>query len=83
MLLSGIVGAVLVGIWVDRTKTFKLTTIVLSIANVAMLILVNQSLYWIDYSKTRFIICICFMGFSSIAYIPLTLGFAAELTFPL
>lgn len=48
LLGSGIVGAVIVGIWIDRTKTFWYTTVVLCVMNVAMLCVVNQTLYYID-----------------------------------
>ena len=83
LLLSGILGAVIVGAWVDRTGTYKATTLVLCIANIVFLTIVNQILYHLDYSFTLFMIACILMGFSSVAYIPLSLGFAAELTFPL
>lgn len=83
LLVSGIVGALLIGAFVDRTGMYRLTTLVLGVANIVFLCIVNQSLYHIDVNKTRFYVATCFMGFTSVAYIPLSLGFSAELTFPL
>lgn len=83
LLLSGIVGAVLIGAFVDRTGLYKLTTLVLGVANIVFLCIVDQTLYHIDRGSTAFYVAVCFMGFTSVAYIPLSLGFSAELTFPL
>ena len=83
LLASGVVGSVLVGVWIDYTKTFKVTSVVLAAINIGMLVIINESLYHIEHVYTLFVISCCLMGFSSIAYIPLTLSFAAELTFPL
>lgn len=83
LLAAGVVGAVSVGAFVDRTGLYKGTTLVLGFANIVFLTILNQTLYHIDDSKTRFYISACFMGFTSVAYIPLSLGFSAELTFPL
>ena len=83
LLGSGVVGAMLVATWVDRSNTYKITTIVLGLANVIFLGIMNQTLYHIDEDRTLFLVAACFMGFTSVSYIPLTLSFAAELTFPL
>lgn len=83
LLGSGVVGAILIGTWVDRTGLYKMTMIILGIANIVFLGLLNQTLYHIEESKTLFLVSACLMGFTSVSYIPLSLSFAAELTFPL
>ena len=83
LLGSGVVGAMLIATWVDRSNTYKMTTIVLGLANVIFLGIMNQTLYHLSEDRTLFLLSACFMGFTSVAYIPLTLAFAAELTFPL
>ena len=83
LLVSGIIGAVIVGIMVDRTGAYKITMITLSTMNVIFLTIVNQTVYHLEFSKELFYASLILMGFSSVAYIPLTFSFAAELTFPL
>ena len=82
LLFSGIVGAVIIGAWVDRTATYKTTMAVLCLGNIVFLICVTQTLYHLHENRTLFYISCCFMGFSSVSLIPLSIGFAAELTFP-
>lgn len=83
LLLAGIIGAIMVGAIVDRTGAYKITTIVLSLLNVIFLTVVNQTVYHLEYSYALFMISMMLMGFSSVAYLPLSFSFAAELTFPL
>ena len=83
LLVSGIFGAILVGAYVDRTGTYKCTTLSLCVANIIFVTGMNQTLYHLDFSQGLFITCLILCGFSSVAYIPLSLGFGAELTFPL
>lgn len=83
LLVSGIFGAIIVGAYVDRTGTYKCTTLGLCVANIIFLTGMNQTLYHLDFSRGLFITCLILCGFSSVAYIPLSLGFGAELTFPL
>ena len=83
LLGSGIVGAIVIGAWVDRTATYKATTIFLCAANVIFLTIVMETLYHLEYSYTLFLVSLLLMGFASVSYIPLSLGFAAELTFPM
>lgn len=83
LLLSGIVGAIVIGALVDRTGAYKSTTIVLSLLNCIFLTVVNQTVYHIDYSYALFLVSLLLMGFSSVSYIPLSMSFAAELTFPM
>ena len=41
LLGSGVVGAMLIATWVDRSNTYKLTTVVLGLANVIFLGIMN------------------------------------------
>ena len=82
LLVSGILGAVIIGAWVDRTATYKATYAVLCMGNIVFLICVTQTLYHLHEDRTLFYISCCCMGFSSVSLIPLSIGFAAELTFP-
>lgn len=83
LLVAGIVGAVVISAFVDRTGTYKMTMIVLSLLNTIFLTAVNQTVYHIDYSYALFLASLILMGFSSVSYIPLCFSFAAEVTFPL
>ena len=83
LLLAGIFGAIVVGAIVDRTGAYKITTVILCLCNFVFLTVVNQTVYHIDYSYALFMVSLLLMGFASVSYIPLSFGFAAELTFPL
>ena len=83
LLSSGVIGAVLIGAWVDRTSTYKLTTLLVLTSSVVMLTITNQTIYYLNENMTLFIVSLILLGFSSVAFIPLTLNFAAEVTFPL
>lgn len=83
LLSSGIIGAVLIGAWVDRTSTYKVTTLLILLSTVVFLTITNQTIYHLNESMTLFIVSLILLGFASVAFIPLTLNFAAELTFPL
>ena len=83
LLVAGILGALVIGAFVDRTGLYKTTTICLCLANIIFLATVNQTVYHLEFSYTLFLTSCILMGFASVSYIPLSLGFAAELTFPL
>lgn len=83
LLIAGIIGAICVGVLVDRTGAYKITMLVLSVMNLVFLIIVNQTVYHLDYSYALFLVSLLLMGFSSVSFIPLAFSFAAELTFPL
>jgi hypothetical protein len=83
LLGSGVVGAVLVSLWVDRTGTYRMSTIVIIAANTIFLAATSESLYYIKFSYGLFFTMLLLKSFVGVAFIPLALGFAAELTFPL
>ena len=83
LLVAGIIGAVIIGAWVDRTGTYKVSTIVIVAANMLFLTSTNWTIYHLEFSKALFMTSTILMGFASVSFIPLALGFAAELTFPL
>ncbi|CAL1540826.1 unnamed protein product [Lymnaea stagnalis] len=80
IVLMGVAGAVLAGIWLDKTKTFKATTIaiyVLSLAGtVAFTFTLDLEAIWIVYVTAGS------LGFFMTGYLPVGFEFAAELTFP-
>lgn len=83
LLVSGLVGAILTGIWIDRTNTYKITSLVLIAGNVIFLTGITQTVYHAEYSRTLLLLSIILMGFCAVSYIPISLGLASELTFPL
>mmetsp|Transcript_11586 Transcript_11586/g.15695 ORF Transcript_11586/g.15695 Transcript_11586/m.15695 type:complete len:99 (-) Transcript_11586:514-810(-) len=50
LLAAGVLGAILIGAFVDRTGFYKMTTLVLGVANMVFLGILNQTLYHIDQS---------------------------------
>lgn len=80
MILAGVFGSLLSGFWLDRTKTFKATTIgiyLLScIGMVVYTFILKLNLLWLVY------VCVGFFGFFMTGYRPCGFQFAAEVTFP-
>ncbi|XP_035826589.1 feline leukemia virus subgroup C receptor-related protein 2 [Aplysia californica] len=80
IVLLGVAGAVVGGIWLDRTKTFKSTTIaiyVMSLAGmVAFTFTLDLGLLWVVYVTAGS------LGFFMTGYLPVGFEFAAEITFP-
>ena len=83
LLGAGVFGAVVVSIWLDRTATYRITTIVIIAGNTIFLAATNESLYYIEYSYGLFMTSLLLKSVVGVAFIPVALGFAAELTFPL
>ncbi|GFO46731.1 feline leukemia virus subgroup c receptor-related protein 2 [Plakobranchus ocellatus] len=80
IVLCGIVGAVLAGIWLDKTKKFKETTIgiyLLSLAGaLAFTFMLDLGKIWIVFLTAGS------LGFFMTGYLPVGFEFAAEITFP-
>lgn len=80
LILSGLVGAILAGIWLDRTKYYKATTVFIYLMSVGCLVAftftLGLQLIWIVF------ICVGLIGFFMTGYLPVGFEFAAELTFP-
>ena len=83
MLGSGIVGAVFVGFFLDKTRLYKCTMRVILFFTVFATIMIIVTLTWFVDHEPMFIGLCEVLGFFSTAYIPLSLSFGAELTFPL
>ncbi|KAB0374630.1 hypothetical protein FD755_013122 [Muntiacus reevesi] len=78
--IAGMLGAVISGIWLDRTKTYKETTLVLYIMTLVGMAgytgTLNLGHLWIVYITAGII------GFSITGYLTLGFEFAMELTYP-
>ncbi|KAM6133106.1 choline/ethanolamine transporter FLVCR2 [Phoenicopterus ruber ruber] len=80
IVLSGMVGALISGIWLDRTKTYKQTTLVVYIMSLVGMIAYTFTLslghLWVVFVTAGM------LGFFMTGYLPLGFEFAAELTYP-
>ncbi|NWR71276.1 FLVC2 protein, partial [Centropus unirufus] len=80
IVLSGMVGALISGFWLDRTKTYKQTTLVVYIMSLVGMIVftftLNLGHLWIVFVTAGS------LGFFMTGYLPLGFEFAAELTYP-
>ncbi|XP_009579401.1 PREDICTED: feline leukemia virus subgroup C receptor-related protein 2, partial [Fulmarus glacialis] len=80
IILSGMAGALISGIWLDRTKTYKQTTLVVYIMSLVGMIAYTFTLslghLWVVFVTAGM------LGFFMTGYLPLGFEFAAELTYP-
>ncbi|NXE33197.1 FLVC2 protein, partial [Ptilorrhoa leucosticta] len=80
IILSGMVGALISGIWLDKTKTYKQTTLVVYIMSLVGMIIYTFTLslghLWVVFVTAGS------LGFFMTGYLPLGFEFAAELTYP-
>ena len=81
LLVSGLLGAVISGVFVDQTGQFKLCLIM-------VLTIVVGSISTMAYSLSidnmdMFIWTAGFLGFGAVAYVPISLALGVELTFPM
>ncbi|XP_025912983.1 feline leukemia virus subgroup C receptor-related protein 2 [Apteryx rowi] len=80
IVLSGMVGALISGIWLDRTKTYKQTTLVVYIMSLVGMVVYTFTLslghLWVVFVTAGV------LGFFMTGYLPLGFEFAAELTYP-
>ncbi|XP_064514858.1 heme transporter FLVCR2 isoform X1 [Pseudopipra pipra] len=80
IIVSGTVGALISGIWLDRTKTYKQTTLVIYIMSLVGMIIYTFTLslghLWVVFVTAGM------LGFFMTGYLPLGFEFAAELTYP-
>ncbi|XP_075470814.1 choline/ethanolamine transporter FLVCR2 isoform X2 [Ascaphus truei] len=78
--ISGMCGALVTGLWLDRTKTYKQTTLLVYIFSLAGMVtftfILNLGHLWIVFLTAG-----C-LGFFMTGYLPLGFEFAAELTHP-
>ncbi|XP_045196562.2 feline leukemia virus subgroup C receptor-related protein 2-like isoform X2 [Mercenaria mercenaria] len=80
LVLAGVVGSIVAGIWLDRTKSFKPTTVgiyFLSMAGmVALTFTMGVGLIWVVFLTSAA------LGFFMTGYLPVGFEFAAEITYP-
>lgn len=80
LVLAGVLGSVVAGLWLDRTKSFKPTTIgiyFLSMAGmVALTFTMDVGLIWVVFLTGGA------LGFFMTGYLPVGFEFAAEITYP-
>ncbi|KAL7992570.1 hypothetical protein Chor_016826 [Crotalus horridus] len=80
IIVAGMFGALISGIWLDRTKTYKQTTLVVYIMSFVGLVVYTFTLdlghIWVVFITAGV------LGFFMTGYLPLGFEFAAELTYP-
>ena len=83
LLMAGVLGAILIGAFIDRTLKYKcaMTTITFIITFATIMVIVSLT-YFLE-NESIFIGWMELLGFFCTAYIPLCLSYGAELTFPL
>uniref|UniRef100_A0A3Q2TX11 FLVCR choline and putative heme transporter 2 n=1 Tax=Fundulus heteroclitus TaxID=8078 RepID=A0A3Q2TX11_FUNHE len=79
IVIAGMVGSLICGIWLDRTKTYKQTTLAVYVMTLVGMIVyaatINQHI-WVVFITAGS------LGFFMTGYLPLGFEFAAELTYP-
>ncbi|KAG7509900.1 feline leukemia virus subgroup C receptor-related protein 2 isoform X3 [Solea senegalensis] len=80
IVIAGMVGSLICGIWLDKTKTYKQTTLVVYLLSlIGMLIYaftLNLGHLWVVFVTAGV------LGFFMTGYLPLGFEFAVELTYP-
>ncbi|XP_053457021.1 feline leukemia virus subgroup C receptor-related protein 2 [Nycticebus coucang] len=80
IIIAGMLGAVISGIWLDRSKTYKETTLVVYIMTLVGMVVYTLTLslehLWVVFITAGT------MGFFMTGYLPLGFEFAVELTYP-
>ncbi|CAH1252674.1 FLVCR1 [Branchiostoma lanceolatum] len=80
IVLTGLLGSVLCGVWLDRTRTFKGTTVVVYILSFLCMTAFTFTLD-LGYLAVVFVTAGA-LGFFMTGYLPLGFEFAAEITYP-
>ncbi|EDV21992.1 uncharacterized protein TRIADDRAFT_59549 [Trichoplax adhaerens] len=81
LIISGLVGAFLVGFWLDWTRRFKGTTVTFYIFSVIAAVAFTLGVYF-KQLEVLYFICGAF-GFFATAILPVGFEFAAEMTYPI
>ncbi|KAG7328492.1 hypothetical protein KOW79_008436 [Hemibagrus wyckioides] len=80
LVISGMVGSLICGIWLDKTKTYKQTTLAVYILSFVGMVIYSFTLnlghLWVVF------ITAAALGFFMTGYLPLGFEFAVELTYP-
>ncbi|XP_041132658.1 feline leukemia virus subgroup C receptor-related protein 2-like isoform X2 [Polyodon spathula] len=80
IVISGMVGSLICGIWLDKTKSYKKTTLVVYIMSLVGMVVyaftLNLGYLWVVFITAGS------LGFFMTGYLPLGFEFAVELTYP-
>uniref|UniRef100_A0A4W3INA9 Choline/ethanolamine transporter FLVCR1 n=1 Tax=Callorhinchus milii TaxID=7868 RepID=A0A4W3INA9_CALMI len=80
IVVAGMVGSIICGFWLDRTKTYKQTTLVVYFLSFAGMLVfsftLNVGLIWVVFITAGI------MGFFMTGYLPVGFEFGAEITYP-
>ncbi|XP_020570311.1 feline leukemia virus subgroup C receptor-related protein 2 isoform X2 [Oryzias latipes] len=80
IIVSGMVGSLICGLWLDRTKTYKQTTLAVYLMSLVGMIVytatLDQGHLWVVFITAGS------LGFFMTGYLPLGFEFAVELTYP-
>ncbi|CAN9507384.1 unnamed protein product [Ophioblennius macclurei] len=80
LVIAGMVGSLICGIWLDRTKTYKQTTLVIYLMSLVGMIVYAVTLslghLWVVFVTAGA------LGFFMTGYLPLGFEYAVELTYP-
>ena len=86
-LATGIVGALLVGVFLDCTNWYRKThtniSLMMIIATSLVLFLLMKNAEDGSTTLTSMVIVTAILGFASVSFFPTSLSYGAELTFPL
>ncbi|CAB1330910.1 unnamed protein product [Coregonus sp. 'balchen'] len=80
IVIAGMVGSIICGIWLDKTKTYKQTTLAVYLLSFVGMVVyaftLNLGHLWVVFVTSAA------LGFFMTGYLPLGFEFAVELTFP-
>lgn len=80
IVLSGMVGSVVCGLWLDKTHKFKQTTMAIYVF--ALIGMVAYTFVFTAYQEWLVFVVASFLGFFMTGYLPVGFEFAAEITYP-
>ncbi|XP_064627340.1 heme transporter FLVCR2-like isoform X2 [Lineus longissimus] len=80
LVLAGVLGSVVAGIWLDKTKTFRLTTILIYALSMVGMAVFSGTLH-LGQIVVVFVV-VGALGFFMTGYLPVGFEFAAEITYP-
>ncbi|XP_062857126.1 heme transporter FLVCR2 isoform X2 [Trichomycterus rosablanca] len=81
IVLAGMVGSLICGLWLDKTKTYKQTTLAVYLMSLVGMVVYAFTLDYLDDLWVVFITAGA-LGFFMTGYLPLGFEFAVELTYP-
>ena len=82
-LLCGVIGALMIGCWLDHTAKYRATHITISFMALISVIITALVLYLGNGGLTNIMVSTILLGVSCVSFFPTSLSYGAELTFPL